>query len=130
MDNAVDASGQAGNAFPQGADVGQAGEVAGERRDAVAGLGGGCLDARGIRSDREDPVAGAAQGAGRRDSRRPAAPRDQHVQSASGTHPAFRAWVPPDSDPVSVPVSVLMSDDPVMPAVDSMTGRIFFSSAS
>ncbi|MCY1242296.1 hypothetical protein D9M72_552480 [compost metagenome] len=104
-------------------DVGQAGEVAGQGSDAVARFRGGSLDPGTVRTDQKDSMAGFAQRSCGGDPGRTAAAGDHHVQGVSATHPAFRARVSP-----AAPLPV--SDDPVMPAVDSMTGRIFFSSAS
>ena len=94
------------------------GEVAGQRHHAVAGVRGGGLDPGGIGTDREHRMAGAPQGAGHGDPGRAAAAGDQDVQGASVAHPAFMAWL---AEPAAGLVSVLVSVDPVMPAVDSIT---------
>ena len=109
MDNGVDRSRRFRQGAPESTDTSQISKVAHQRSDAVARFCGGGVDPRFVRTHGEDPEPGLPQHLGHGDPGRSAAAGDQDIQWDVFGHRA---------------------EAPVMPAVDSMTGRIFFSNAS
>ena len=123
VDDAVHPSGGAGEGLRRARTSGRLARSHDQRSDAVAGFRGGGLDPCLVRAHGEDPEAGLAAARGPRRSRRvplpPVTSTFRARRRSSGGHRRRRG-----------PGRRHGSDAPVMPAVDSMTGRIFFSSAS
>ena len=113
MDDGVDGPGLERDVVAELPDVVEPGEVAREGRDAVARLLCCRLDPLLIGTHRDDPVPGRAEGARDRNPGGSAAACDEDGEGRKRAGGSAHS-----------------AELPVMPAVDSMTGRIFFSKAS